>query len=170
MTVVGKLLLFLSLVFSLAAGAFAMLLFIARTNYADKYDSLSKRYQALDASSKSWKADYEKLDKERKALNARLIAAARKDLDLKGLDDPDADKAGIRAAKLLDDRGKAIDKLQGDIVGLKNSGQGAKQGQGVRGDDIVLDHGNEGAPDWTPTRCGKSSRRRRTRTSRSSRT
>jgi len=119
MTVVGKLLVFLNLVFSLAVGAFAVLDYTARTHWADRYTTLSKKYQVVSASSETWKATAGTLEKKKKDLNARLIAAAGKHLEIKGPED--ADRVGQKAAALLDERGKSIDKLKGDI--------GAMQGQ-----------------------------------------
>jgi hypothetical protein len=119
MTVVGKLLVFLNLVFSLAVGTFAVLDYAARTHWADRYQSLSKKYQVVDASSQAWKAEAAKLEKDRKALNARLIAGAGPAIGLKGLDDPAADEAAQRAAKVIEERGRAIEKLQGDVAKLQ---------------------------------------------------
>jgi len=50
MTVVGKILVFLNLVFSLVVGAFAVMDYTARTHWSDAYKTLNARYDVLQSS------------------------------------------------------------------------------------------------------------------------
>jgi hypothetical protein len=120
MTVVGKILVFLNLIFSLAVGAFAVMDYTARTHWADKYNNLSKKYQVVQADSQTWKAEAQILEKQKKDLNAQLVLAAGKDLEIKGIDDPEAQRAGKKAADLLIARGRQIEELKTDLGKLRD--------------------------------------------------
>ena len=49
MTIFGKILVFINLLFSLVVGALVIFVYIARTNYAYEYDKLTKRYDVSQA-------------------------------------------------------------------------------------------------------------------------
>ena len=84
MTVVGKILVFLVLVCSLAVGGFAVMDFTARTHWADQYDKLAKKYQVVQASSATYKAEAERLAKEKQDYTATLSTIGAKELGIKG--------------------------------------------------------------------------------------
>jgi hypothetical protein len=117
MTVVGKILVFLNLLFSLAVGAFAVMDYTARTHWATKYDALSKRYQVAAASGKAYQEDAVRLGKERQDLNEVLNRVAGKELEIKGPED--VDRAAKRAAQVIRDRGKAVDDLKAQVANLQ---------------------------------------------------
>jgi hypothetical protein len=117
MTVVGKILVILNLVFSVAVGAFAVMDFTARTHWQSKYDQLSKKYAVVEASGKTYQKEADDLNKEKKELNTVLSTVAGKELEIKGPED--ADRAGRLAAKVLKDRGKAIGDLKTQVANLQ---------------------------------------------------
>lgn len=94
MTIVGKILVFLNLVFSLLVVALLSFDYAARTHWAAEYDKLGKQYQVATASSAAYKAENDRLLKEKQELNDKL-AVAGKAADIKGPEDVD------RAAKLV---------------------------------------------------------------------
>lgn len=110
MTVVGKILVFFNLVFSLVVGAFAVMDYTARTHWADGYAKLDKQFQASQASANAYEAEANKLAKEKKTLNAKLVDAGKNELEFKGPED--ADRAALQAIKLLEERRKQIDDLK----------------------------------------------------------
>jgi uncharacterized protein YukE len=109
MTAVGKMLVFLNLVFSLAVGAFAVLSFTADTHWRKGYDELSKKYQVVDANAKVYKTNSDRWSKERTDLNETLARVAGKELQVKGPDD--VDRAARQATRVLEERRDTIEKL-----------------------------------------------------------
>jgi len=67
MTVVGKILVFINLLFSLVVGGLILTVFIARTNWKDYATKVRQQYDLADAEANTWKAE---------------LAAARHDYDL----------------------------------------------------------------------------------------
>jgi len=57
MTIVGKILVFVILVFSLIDGAFGIMVYMARTRWAHDYTELRDRYVTADASNRAWEAE-----------------------------------------------------------------------------------------------------------------
>ena len=66
MTAVGKILVFLNLVFSLVVGAFVIMIYLARTHWVAEYNGLAKRTRFSEASARTYQAE---------ALKARQDAA-----------------------------------------------------------------------------------------------
>ncbi len=83
MTAVGKILVFLNLVFSLVVGGLVVFAYIARTQWADAYKKLEAQNQVLNASATTYKS---LIDKAREDANAEIAKAnaeknsAQKDL------------------------------------------------------------------------------------------
>jgi len=123
MTTVGKILVFLNLVFSLVVGAFAMLTFTALTQWADKYQKLEKSYEVVQATAKTYETEANRLTGEREELNENLYKFGRKELQLNPKDKADeAKQETARAAKaaidLLKERDKRIADLEGQLNGV----------------------------------------------------
>jgi hypothetical protein len=57
MTAVGKILVFLNLVFSLVVGAFVIMIYLARTHWVDEYNKLAAQTKVLSASEQTWKKE-----------------------------------------------------------------------------------------------------------------
>src|SRR4051794_29589829 len=114
MTVVGKLLVFLNLVFSLVVGTFAVFDYSARTHWSEAYKKVEASNAVLQGTLASYKAEAEKLSKEKADLNNTFIAQA-KELDLKG----DGAKIAQAAIARMQDQKKSIDNLSGQIVALQ---------------------------------------------------
>jgi len=125
MTTVGKILVFLNLVFSFVVGTFAVMAFTARTHWATKYDELATRYQVAQADSKTFKDEADRLTRERNAFNQRLYSVGKADLKLKDVKGPPeavdqaAADAANRVAGELRARQTRIDDLEkklGDVT------------------------------------------------------
>lgn len=72
MTVVGKILVFLNLVFSLVVGAFAVIDYTARVHWADAYSKVKTQNDVLRSSSETYKREADQLAKEKEELYSRL--------------------------------------------------------------------------------------------------
>src|SRR3954454_20327321 len=88
MTLVGKILVFLNLVFSLVVGAFAVMDYTARTHWADYATKLKSQNEVLRASSESARKENDRLIQERQELVAQMTKeGARVAPEVKGLPD-----------------------------------------------------------------------------------
>jgi hypothetical protein len=114
MTVVGKILLWLNLVFSITVGVFVVMDYASRTHWVDAYEKRTKELAVVRASSVAFKAEADQLAKEKKELNDTLRTIS-KDLEIKNAED-----AARKAAKMLDDRGTEINQLKGRVTDLTN--------------------------------------------------
>ena len=72
MTAVGKILVFLNLLFAFVVGAFAVMTYVARTHWADQYGKLENSYKVVKAAADTYKTENDKLVKEREAQNKAL--------------------------------------------------------------------------------------------------
>jgi hypothetical protein len=63
----------LNLVFAFVVGAFAVMTYVARTHWADQYTKLENSYKVVKATNETFKADNDKLVKERDAYNKTLL-------------------------------------------------------------------------------------------------
>jgi hypothetical protein len=77
MTAVGKILVFLNLVFSLVVGAFVVMVYMARTNWVHEYNTLKAQVQVLQASNDTYK------NESTKALQDADNKVAQKEAELK---------------------------------------------------------------------------------------
>jgi hypothetical protein len=64
MTAVGKILVFLNLVFSLVVGAFVIMIYLARTHWVDEYKKLENQNTVLAASARTYQSESVKVREE----------------------------------------------------------------------------------------------------------
>jgi len=79
MTAVGKILVFLNLVFAFVVGAFAVMNYTARTYWADEHLKLKKSYEVVKASAEATKKENDKLVKDREAFNDSVRQNAKRE-------------------------------------------------------------------------------------------
>jgi hypothetical protein len=76
MTIVGKILVFINLIFSLLVGVLVIVSYTARTHWADEYKKLSNRYQVALASNQAYEAEAKNVavqaDKQTDAIKTQL--------------------------------------------------------------------------------------------------
>jgi len=113
MTVVGKILVFLNLLFSLVVGAFAVIDYTSRTHWATSYKELENRYKLALAAKDTHQKESTDLAKEKEQLYADL----RKFTGLNPKTNEDKRLIGERAVKLLDEQDKLIASLRATIDG-----------------------------------------------------
>jgi hypothetical protein len=103
MTAVGKILVFLNLVFSLVVGAFVVMIYVARTHWVDEYKKLQAQVAVLQASAQTYQ------NEATKAQTDAATLVKRKDEELKGVQQ-DLLTAQNTVEQLRDDLGKAQTK------------------------------------------------------------
>jgi len=74
MTAVGKILVFLNLVFSLVVGAFVIMIYLARTHWVEEYKKLEARNAVLVASEATYKSETTKTQQDASAKVAKAEA------------------------------------------------------------------------------------------------
>jgi hypothetical protein len=79
MTAVGKILVFLNLVFSLVVGGFVVAIYVARAHWVDEYKKLEAQNQVLAASARTFQSEAEKAKQD---AAAQLV---KKDAELKSV-------------------------------------------------------------------------------------
>ncbi|MBY0229574.1 MAG: hypothetical protein K2W96_09870 [Gemmataceae bacterium] len=124
MTVVGKLLVFLNLVFSLVVGTFAVFDYSARTHWADYAKKLEASNAVEKGNAAGYKASAEEKSKIIANLNAAITAGAGKELELKKETDPA--KIGTTLMTLLEQRKKELDNQAARIAQLQTEIQAEK--------------------------------------------
>ena len=124
MTVVGKILVFLNLVFSLVVGAFAVMDYTARTHWVDGYKTVSARYEVLQAVSATNKNEADKLAKEKEDLFEKLNKSGVVGLEPKTKEE--SLTAATRAVALLKDQAKTIDAMRKENDDLRKREADAK--------------------------------------------
>jgi hypothetical protein len=115
MTVVGKILVFLNLVFSLAVGAVAVMDYTARTHWADAFNDAKEKNTTLRSVADTYKREADRLAAERaqlyEKLNAQRVVWAPASKD-----DPDV---GSRIADLilkeLSERTRILDQVKTEL-------------------------------------------------------
>ena len=124
MTVVGKILVFLNLVFSLVVGAFAVMDYTARTHWVDGFKTLNARYQVLEGVTKTYKDEADRLAKDKEdhyeKLNKSGVKGVESGTKLEGLE------AANRAIALLNEQAKTIKLMQDENIALKTQKADAK--------------------------------------------
>src|SRR5262249_55613813 len=79
MTTLGKILVFVNLVFSLITGALIVTVFVTRTNWKTARDNVARELEVVKADRKAWIADVERIQSEKNreitALNGQVSAA-----------------------------------------------------------------------------------------------
>jgi hypothetical protein len=124
MTVVGKILVFLNLVFSLVVGAFAVMDYTARTHWVDGYKTLEARYQVLQGVSTTYKNEADKLAKEKEDLYEKFNKSGVKALDPGSKEE--SLTAATRVVALLKDQGKTIEAMRTENDDLRKREADAK--------------------------------------------
>src|SRR5665213_4563615 len=124
MTVVGKILVFLNLVFSLVVGAFAVMDYTARTHWVDGFKTLEARYQVLQGVSPTYKAEADKLAKEKEDLYEKFNKSGVKALDPGSKEE--SLTAATRAVALLKDQAKTIETMRAENDDLRKREADAK--------------------------------------------
>jgi len=124
MTVVGKILVFLNLVFSLVVGAFAVMDYTARTHWVDAFNTLKARHEVLQGVSNTYKSEADKLAKEKEDFYEKLNKSG-----VKGLEPASKEQALIaaeRAVAMLQSQTKAMDEMRLQIDDLRKREADAK--------------------------------------------
>jgi len=93
MTILGKILVFVNLIFSLVTGALVIMVYVTQNNWVDGFDKLKKNYQVAEANARMYAAEVDeaksKCNKDMMVLQAQIrtaqqeVAAARQLLDAK---------------------------------------------------------------------------------------
>jgi len=122
MTAVGKILVLLNLVFAFVVGTFAVMTYVARTHWADQYGKLQNSYQVVKATNETYKAENDKLVKERDAYNKALLESGGRAGVLNDKQDPN--KAAETAVLLLQKRLKENVGLKKDLDDEKKKSDG----------------------------------------------
>ena len=84
MTAVGKILVFLNLVFSLVVGAFVIMMYLARTHWVDEYKKVGDQVKVLAASEQTYRSEAIRAQQDADAKVAKAVADLKKvqaDLD-----------------------------------------------------------------------------------------
>jgi hypothetical protein len=99
MTKVGKILVFLNLMFSFLVGTFAVMSYTARTHWADGYEKLKKSYDVLKATNDANKGEADRVTKQLEVQNQTVAESLKKE----GMLDPKVDpaEAGKQVAMLM---------------------------------------------------------------------
>jgi hypothetical protein len=93
MTILGKILVFVNLIFSLVTGALVIMVYVTQNNWVDGFDKLKKNYQVSEANSRMYAQEVDeakaRCNKELSVLQAQVraaqqeVVAARQLLDAK---------------------------------------------------------------------------------------
>ena len=105
MTTVGKILVFLNLIFSLVVGGFVAFAYVARTNWVAEYKKLDDANRVLAADARAYQSELQKATQD---ADARV---AKKDAELKNAQQ-DLDAANRVVAQLRDELGKMNSRNQ----------------------------------------------------------
>lgn len=119
MTVVGKILVFLNLVFSLVVGGFAVLDYAARTNWARAYDDLKAQNQVIVGALNTYRDDAGRLNLEKDELY-KALESKRVQFDKEGKEGKDS---GVNVANrmliALEERNRTIDDLRNQLTATR---------------------------------------------------
>jgi hypothetical protein len=74
MTVLGKILVFVNLVFSLLTGALIIMVFVTRTNWRTEFESLNKKYGVQRTTIEAYAQDLDSMTKKKEEKEAELTA------------------------------------------------------------------------------------------------
>jgi len=100
MTAVGKILVFLNLMFAFVVGTFAVLTYVSRTHWADQYGKLERSYAAANSQAETYKKENDKLIADRNAYFAEVSG--------RGVLDPALKDKPVEAAKAVADKIKKV--------------------------------------------------------------
>src|SRR5262245_59890243 len=117
MTVVGKILAGLNLVFSLIVGAFAVLSYTASSNHAEGGKQWKERYEVQNRTSEALKKENDELREQQQAFRTELASLAVKqgikDVDAK--QGKDAKDLAVRVTAALKNRDSRIAALESQL-------------------------------------------------------
>src|SRR5688572_31890835 len=113
MTVVGKILVFLNLIFSVAVGAFAVMSYTAGSNHAKGFQELNQRYSVVVAAGEQYKKENEQLRDQARTFKEVIAKRGLKDADVKA--DEYAGTMARRVVAVIDARDKTIEELKGQL-------------------------------------------------------
>lgn len=105
MTAVGKILVFLNLVFSLVVGAFVVMIYLARTHWVEEYKKLEAQNTVLSASARTYQSELDKAKQDAAAQVDRVRAELTHSQQ-------DHDAANRVITQLREDLGKLQNKSQ----------------------------------------------------------
>jgi hypothetical protein len=93
MTILGKILVFVNLIFSLVTGALVIMVYVTQNNWVDGFDKLKKNYQVAEANSRMYAQEVEetkaKCNSDMRTFQAQVraaqqeVAAAKQNLEAK---------------------------------------------------------------------------------------
>jgi len=100
MNAVGKILVFLNLLFSFVVGTFAVMNYTARTHYADQNEKMKKTLETLNASASVYKAEADRLSRWKEELDQKLKESIPRG-GIIGVENIPADKITTHVAETL---------------------------------------------------------------------
>jgi len=119
MTIVGKILVFMNLIFSLVVGGFALVDYSSRTHWAKGFRDLEGKFKIISASAEAFKRESDDLRKEKTDLYDKLVAE-RVVIDPAAKDDRDSGfRIATSALNALRERTKSIDELKNQMESLR---------------------------------------------------
>lgn len=120
MTVVGKILVFLNLVFSLVVGGFAVVDYAVRTQWASAYKKVQDDNTTLRAAVETFRGESQRLAKERDDLFDNLNAQ-RVLFDRDAKDDKEGlgSRVAARAVAVLKEQGTKLNQLEQEVGNLR---------------------------------------------------
>lgn len=131
MTAVGKILVFLNLVFSLVVGAFVIMIYLARTHWVEEYKKLENQNTVLAASARTYQSEAVKAqqdkDNEINKINAELkntqqdLSAAQKLADQLRTDLSKLQTEKRQESALSTKYSKEVEKRQDDVATLRET-------------------------------------------------
>jgi len=135
MTVVGKILVFLNLIFSVAVGAFAVMSYTAGSNHAKGFAELKKQYDVVAASGEQYKKENELLREQSRAFREVIVKRGIKDADVKG--DEYGGTMARRVVAVIDARDQTIKSLTDQLKDARDNA--GKTNDQVSGADLKAD-------------------------------
>lgn len=123
MTVVGKILVFFNLVFSLVVGVFAVMDYTARTHWVEGYKTLESRYAVLQSANAAYKTEADTLAKQKEDLYERLNKSGVKMLD--SANKEDQLRVADNAIALINDQARQLDRLRTEVADARKQRQDA---------------------------------------------
>lgn len=140
MTVLGKILVFLNLVASIAVAAFIVLVFVSRTNWAAGYNEYKSRYEASEAASRTQQESAQtrqvESDKRIKDLEQQ-IAKLQTDVGLERARAKTKDDEALAARQLATGENAAKVALEADVQRLKEENTKLDQTNKDKNETIV---------------------------------
>src|SRR5262245_47657934 len=119
MTVVGKILAGLNLIFSVVVAAFAVVSYNASINHAQGFAELKQRYEVVARTNETYKQDNDKLRDQARTFREVLTKRGLKDADVKA--DELAGTVARRVGAVIDTKDSRIKELEGQLKIAKDA-------------------------------------------------